>query len=166
MVDLRDKSVPELLSLFAGVIEALRQKGVLRSRNNPVGDYAEWLVAQAYDLCLQPNSTAGYDAVDSNGVRYQIKGRRLHSSNTSRQLSVIRNLEYRNFDFLVGVLFNHDFSVLEAYKIPHSLIADHSRFSDHQHGHIMFLKGRLLSAEGVDRIDGTLRAYSTQSARQ
>ncbi len=150
----------ELLVLFADVLDELKSRGVVRSRNNPVADYAEWVVTKGLGLSLQSNSTAGFDAIDSKGIRYQIKGRRLYPPNSSRQLGVIRNLAGKKFDFLVAVLFNKDFSILEAYKIPHYLIGKYARYSEHQNGHILILKGGVLMAKGVERIDNILRKYT------
>jgi len=104
-------------------------------------------------------SRAGFDAIDSKGIRYQIKGRRLHPSNSSRQLGVIRNLAEKKFNFLVVVLFDKDFSILVAYKIPHHLIDKYARYSEYQDGHILSLKGDVLTAKGVERIDNILRKH-------
>jgi hypothetical protein len=41
-------STRELLSLFARILEELRRRKVVRSSNNPVADYTEWLVAKRY----------------------------------------------------------------------------------------------------------------------
>ena len=153
-------SVNELLIAFGQILNELRKRGIVRSQNNPVGDYTEWLVSKAFGLTLQNNSKSGFDAVDAKGVRYQIKGRRLHSRNESRQLGVIRNLEAEEFDFLIGVLFAEDFSVLEAYKIPYKLVGPpHSRFCRHQNGNILILNGAVLSAEGVVPVDKQLKDF-------
>lgn len=48
------------------------------------------------------------------GMRYQIKARRVHSAHRSRQLSTIRNLADQKFDYLIAVIFNDDFSILQA----------------------------------------------------
>jgi hypothetical protein len=37
----------ELLSLHSEILTQLRSRGVIRTKNNPVGDYAEWLVSNA-----------------------------------------------------------------------------------------------------------------------
>lgn len=36
-------STPELLRCFADILDELKQRGIVRTRNNPVADYAEWL---------------------------------------------------------------------------------------------------------------------------
>jgi len=150
----------DLLITFGRLLDELKKRGIVRSMNNPVGDYSEWLVSRVFRFKLQPNSNRGFDAIDSKGIKYQIKGRRLNSSNKSRQLGVIRNLGDKKFNFLIAVLFDKDFSVLEAYKIPHRLISRYSKFSKHQNGHIMILRGDVLTAEGVERIGKRLNRYA------
>lgn len=126
----------------------------MRTRNNPVADYAEWLVAQQLGLLLERNSNRGYDATDQDGKRYQIKSRRLDPTNESRQLSVIRNLDSAQFNYLIGILFNRNFTVKEAYKIPCGVIKEQAHFSKHQNGHILSLQGKVLTAQGVENITG------------
>src|SRR5712671_1175595 len=70
-------STSNLLQLSAGVIDELRRRGVIRTTNNPVADYAELLAARAFGLVLAGRSEAGYDATDAAGNRYQVKARRL-----------------------------------------------------------------------------------------
>ncbi len=70
-----------LLFLFADVMEELRRRDVVRSSNNPVADYTEWLVARSLSLKLRPGSSTGFDAEDKDGKRYEIKGRRLTEHN-------------------------------------------------------------------------------------
>lgn len=155
--DLSKHSSKDLLLQHVEIIEELKKRRILRSNNNPVADYTEWLASRALDLELQPKSKKGYDAIDTNGKKYEIKGRKITPSNPSPQLSVLRNLEDKHFDFLIGILFDKDFSVLEAYKIPHSIISKYSSYSEHQNGEILHLKGELLSANGVERIDEQIR---------
>lgn len=157
MADVAKFTIKDLLALFAMIINELNNRGVVRTQNNPVADFSEWLVANTFDLTLQENSKNGFDAIDSNGMKYQIKGRRLHQTNSSRQLSVIRNLKDKKFDFLIGVLFNEDFSILEAYKIPHEIIPKYARYNSHQNGHILMLKGDILGQ--VERIDVKIREF-------
>lgn len=65
-MNLATLSVHELLSLQADAIDELKKRGVLRTKNNPVGDYAEWLVSHALNLTLAKNSSAGYDALSQS----------------------------------------------------------------------------------------------------
>ncbi len=156
-------TVPELLRCFADILDELKERKVVRTRNNPVGDYAEWLLTQRLGLLLERNSKRGYDATDTSGKRYQIKSRRLDQTNESKQLSVIRNLDTNEFDYLVGVLFNRDFTVREAYKIPHSVIREHAHFSEHQNGYILHLQGEVLAAPGVENITKVLGKHNSST---
>ena len=90
-MNLKSLEIKELLQLQGEIINELIERGIARTQNNPLGDYTEWLVAQSLNQELEPNSKAGYDALNSEGIRIQIKGRRLTSRNPSRQLSAIGN---------------------------------------------------------------------------
>jgi hypothetical protein len=109
----------ELLQGITRILEELKRRGTIRTDSALVGEYAESLVADRLRLKLQTNSNAGYDAVDSQGARYQIKGRKVTASNPSRQLGNIHNLETGNFDFLIAVVFHSDFSIESVLKISH-----------------------------------------------
>ncbi|MEX0645392.1 MAG: hypothetical protein WD076_08775, partial [Parvularculaceae bacterium] len=98
-LEIASLSLQRLLKLHAELNEELRRRGVARSSNNPVGDLAEFLFCQTFGWTQASNSETGYDA-SKEGVRFQIKGRRLHHRNASRQLSAIRNLAAGHFDFL------------------------------------------------------------------
>jgi len=133
-------STTELLQLHGKILIELRARGVVRSTNNPLGDYTEWLVASRLSLKLLGNSNVGHDAVCEQGVRYQIKGRRLTAANTSTQLSTIRNLLEKDFDFLIAIVFNADYQILHALKIPHEAVVEHARYYDHVKGHNLHVR--------------------------
>lgn len=157
MDGLRSSSDVQLLAQHSAVLDELRRRGILRSRNNPTGDYGEWLVSTRLGLTLADPSEKGFDALDANGLRYQIKARRLSSTNPSRQLGVLRNLAGKDFDFLVAVLFAPDWSVKLAVRIPHAVVADVASFRAHVNGHVMHLRLRLLEHGGVQDITELLR---------
>ena len=156
--DLTRLTLRQIFELYAEVLEELKRRGVTRSQNNPVGDYAEDLVCRALRLDRASKSNRGFDAIHkTSGKKYEIKARRLTSGNTSRQLGVIRNLERKQFDYLVGVLFNQDFTVRAACLIPHALVGRFARLSTHQNGHVLHLRDEILCAEDVRRIDELLK---------
>ena len=76
MTDLTTKTPTELLRLHSDIISELKRRDIVRTQNNPIGDYTEWLVCKCFNLQIEGNSKAGFDATDSHGLRYQIKGRR------------------------------------------------------------------------------------------
>ena len=92
MEALKDKSVSDLLSLHVSILEELRCRGVTRRANNVTGELAEYLFCRAFGWDPAHKSHKGFDARDSDGRRYEIKGRRLDGRNPSRQLSAIRAL--------------------------------------------------------------------------
>jgi hypothetical protein len=119
----------DLLRIFAAVIAELQHRTIARSINNPVADYTEWLVASSLNLHLAGNSRLGYDATAPDGTRYQIKGRRVGIETSSVQLSALRKLEQRHFDYLVGVVFEPDFSIRHAALVPHEVVLQKSTYS-------------------------------------
>ncbi len=139
----------ELLKLHASIIEELKARKVVRTKNNPVGDYTEWLVANALDLQLSNNSASGHDGIDKKGIKYQIKGRRITPDNTSRQLSAIRNLKEKDFDFLIAVIFDKDYKILDAVMIPHEVVEQFSSYRKHVNAHILHLSGAILEDSRV-----------------
>ncbi|MBN6039981.1 hypothetical protein [Amycolatopsis sp. 195334CR] len=53
--DLSGASVPELLGRYAAILAELRERGVVRTRNAPLGDYAEHLATKVYGGTLAAN---------------------------------------------------------------------------------------------------------------
>jgi hypothetical protein len=155
---LRTLRPSELLSLFAEVVEELRRREMVRSSNNPVADYAEFLVARALNLTLAPKSTLGYDASDAENRRYEIKARRVTAHNTSRQLSVIRGLNIHHFEFLAGVLFSESFTVRRACLIPIEVVEHAAVYRPHVNGWVLHLRDNLWEIPRVVDITAALKA--------
>ncbi len=161
---LRSYSVPDLLLLYATVLGELRERGVIRSTNNPVADYSEWLAARALDLRLSPPSVAGYDAVGPDGTRYQVKGRRLTPANRSRQLSAIRGFgapDVEPFDYLIGILYNFDFTVQRAALIPVTAVRELSTWTAHVNGWRFILRDTVWGRPDVIDVTEQVRGAAT-----
>ncbi len=152
MNELQDLTDTELYELWSRTMRELRRRDLVRSSNNPVADIAERLAADRLGATLVGQSQAGYDAIGADGTRYQIKSRRLTPENPSRQLSFIRNLDKQPFDYLVVVLFDELLAVLGMWKLPHSIIAKHARWSGHVNGHILRADDRVLADPAVQRL--------------
>jgi hypothetical protein len=150
-----------LLQLQADILGELRRREVIRSSNNPTGDYAELLFARAMEWTLNGNSSADADAVDSAGNRFQIKSRRLTKENASRQLGFMRRLPDRPFDYLAAVLFNDRFIVQRAAIIPLDLVTAKCAFVASVNAWRFILRDEVWSWDGVVDVTETLRA--TQS---
>jgi hypothetical protein len=153
-------SVKQLLQHHAAVIEELRARGIIRSKNNPIGDFAETLFSRTFGWTLAPPSVRSYDATDETGWRFQIKARRITPGNSSRQLGAIRNLPDRGFDVLAGVLFAADFSVLRAALIPHAVIEPRSRLSRHVNAWLFHLRDDVWTLDGVQDVTEQVRAVA------
>ena len=157
-LDFTKLTIAELLVAHGAVLDELRQRNVIRSKNNPTGDYAEWLVSTKLGLTLETNSAKGFDATDSRGLRYQIKGRRVTPENGATQLGVIRNLDGKDFDFLVAVVFDANWQVRHAAKIPHQSVPLLATFRPRVNGHIMHLRPAVFGNPGVEDVSGILRS--------
>jgi len=157
-MDLSNLRPSELLALHVNVADELRTRGITRSSNNPTGDLAEYLCCKAFGWNQTGNSNRSIDAVDSRGLRYQIKGRRMTRYNDSRQLSAIRNMDGAHFDFLVGVLFNEDYSIMRGAMIPYSVALERSSFVKYTNSHKFMLRDDVWAATGVRDITNELRA--------
>ena len=156
-IDLERLADIELLRLQADVLRVLKARGTTRSTNNPVADYAEGLVAKGLGLELVSKSNRGYDATDpATGDRYEIKSRRITSHNKSTQLGALRNLGQAPFDFLVAVIFNEDFSLAYAAKIPREVVVEKSKFIAHTNSHKCMLPRSIFKDERIENITGRL----------
>jgi len=148
--DLEKLSPRELLSLHANIMEELRARGILRSSNNPTADLAEVIFCRAFGwMRSDTNSAPNIDAVGPDGVRCQIKGRRVTRHNSSRQLGAIRDFAGRHFDFLAGVLFNEDHTVLRGALVPYSIVAERATFVQRTNSHRFILHDDVWRAPGV-----------------
>ena len=128
LIEIADLSCLELLALHARIAEELRDRGIARTSNNPTGELAEHLFCTAFGWIPAGNSSANIDASAPDGIRYQIKGRRITRHNQSRQLSAIRDLKGRHFDFLAGVVFTEDYRVRRAALIPYAVVDRRAKF--------------------------------------
>ena len=154
MKELRTMSEVELLQTHSAIIVELRRRGVVTTKNNPIGDYTEWLVCNRLQLQIQRNSRQGFDAIDLQGIRYQVKGR--HSEDNSVQFSVIRNLERQEFDFLIAVIFDEIYSVRLAVKVAHDAVPKLARHRGHANGYVPILTDKVVELVGVDDISHLL----------
>lgn len=153
------ESIPtaQLLQLYVHIIDELRKREIVRTSNNPTGDYAEWLISEKLGLTLVNNSTSGFDATDSAGIKFQIKGRRITTHNKSRQLGAIRNFNNHDFDFLIAVLFNELFEIQQVVKIPHEIIGKYAQYRKHVNAHILILHGPILNDPLVEDLSSLFR---------
>ncbi len=149
--------VAELMRLYADILAELRSRGVTRTANSPVGDYAELLFARAFEWTLTGNSAAHYDATDASGIRYQIKSRRIGNGSGGRQLGALRNLPEAGFDMLAAVLFDRDLGVLRAALIPFATVAARAKRVEHMNAWRFMLNDAVWDVPGVRDATAALR---------
>ncbi len=147
----------EILRLHGALLDELASRGVVRSKNNPIADYAEHLVCKALSLVLETKSKKGFDATDSNGRRYEIKTRRESPTNKTILTSPIRDLEGEHFDELIIVLFAEDYTVKKAIQLPRRLVKRVGKYRKHVNGWVISLRDSLWDAEGCADITEQIR---------
>ena len=125
---MKDLSLSQIFALYTQINEELREREVVRSANNPTGELAEYLFVTGYGWDIAENSQKGYDAT-KEGVRFQIKARRVHARNSSRQLGAIRDFD--GFDVLAAVIFDNDYQIERAALIPSGIVKKHSKYVAH-----------------------------------
>ncbi|MBI1272951.1 MAG: hypothetical protein GC131_02560 [Alphaproteobacteria bacterium] len=148
----------ELLKIYAEIVNELQRRGITRSANNPAGDVAELLFCRAFNWRQENNSKAGFDAIDAQGMRYQIKARRITTYSKSRQMSAIRDLGGAPFDFLAGLLFDESYEVTRAAIIPRVVVVECSKYVDHTHSHRFLLRDNIWDDVRVRDVTKELRA--------
>lgn len=148
----------ELLRLHAAISAELRTRGVTRTANGPTGDLAEYLFCKAFGWTQSSNSHPNVDAVDLQGVRYQIKGRRKTRLRGSRQLGAIRDFPLRHFDVLTAVLFDDDFSVHRAALVPYAVVQQRATFVPRTNSHKFHLLDDVWDTPSVVDVTESLRA--------
>jgi hypothetical protein len=142
MDELRARSTADLLAISRGVLTVLRERQIIRSGNSPTGDYAETLVLRACQGSQAPNSQKSWDVLSCDGEQLQVKSRVIANGRGERQLSTIMTW---NFHALVIVLFDSQFRVMKAARIPVSVVQQASRPDEYVGGNRVSATPELLS---------------------
>jgi hypothetical protein len=94
-------TVRQLLAAYVAIIDELLSRGLVRTRNPPLGDLAEHIVWKAYGGTLADNSAKSYDIIDEAGRRVQVKARAIELSDRRTQaFSAIRSWDFEAVVFL------------------------------------------------------------------
>lgn len=132
-MNLGNLTTGELLALTRAILRELRERGVVRTGNAPAGDYAELLVQQATGGKLAANSERSWDVRTPDCNRLQVKARVVvdPTRRSERELSVFRSWD---FDAAVAVLFDDDFRVWRAVRLPVEVVRDVGSWIEHVRG--------------------------------
>lgn len=143
------RSTRELLADWAAIMRQLRVRDVIRTNNNPIGDIAEAIVAAHYDGERGSFSQAGWDVRLADGTKLQVKALRLTGARGRRNLSPIRDTDY---DAVIVVIFNEDFRMSEALRIPRATVEQLFPHREHVNGRIITVTNKLRAAASVEVI--------------
>ena len=146
-----DHATPQLLSQYAQILAELRIRGVVRTANAPLGDYAEHMALRVYGGSLAQNSAKSYDLTTDNGRRIQVKARTVSASTSASAVFSV----FRSFDFDVATLLVLD-SRTYALKWAREMAPDHvkeaSRWSAHVRGHLLSIRDAEKTGEDVTEL--------------
>jgi hypothetical protein len=142
--------VRELLALWASALRELRERGVVRTFNNPIADIAEELVALHYGGERGSFSQKTWD-VRVGDELLQVKALRDTGSRTRRNLSPIRSDD--GYTAVIVVIFTGDLRVAEAIRIPREVVNEMFERRSHVNGRIVRLGRRLLAHPAVEMIE-------------
>ena len=150
---LQTQTPKQLLQLTGTVIDVLKERGICRTANNPISDYTEWLVCNILDLTPETASKQGFDALGKHdGKKYEIKARRLGKKNGSRQLSAIRDIEGEHFDFVIAVIYDAQFEILQVLQIPRAVVKAMGVWREHTRSFTIYADARMAAQPGVKDI--------------
>jgi hypothetical protein len=158
-IDLSKLTTRDLLALWAQALRELRDREVVRTFNNPIGDIAEALVALHYGGERGSFSQASWDVKTSSGELLQVKALRRTGAKTRRNLSPVRSDGY---DAVIVVIFTEDLRVERAIRIPQSIVNELFAWNDHIAGRIITLTKKLLEHPEVTGIDLSDKLLDTQ----
>lgn len=150
LIDLERLTTRQLLRLYADILTELLRRGVVRSRNAPAGDLAEYLVANALGGELAPPSEKSWD-VRVQGRRVQVKVRLIVSGDKrSHHFSPFRSWD---FDTCVFVLLDaHTYEVTKAVEVPAAAVELLARETTWVKGHRVGTRADFATVAGaVDR---------------
>lgn len=158
--DLTAAAASDLFVLQGQLLGELRGRGVLRTNNPPVGDYAEWLVSQALGSERLPaNSTKSFDLESRNYGRVQVKARLVSSPAKSGQLQT-SPFRSEGFDHAAFVLLSDvDFSVISSVLLPLNAVRKRWTWRQHVKGWTVHMNGPTMGhPDAVDISDELRRA--------
>ena len=143
-------SVGELLAGYADTIAELRRRGVIRTNNAPLGDYAEWLLARVLDATIADSTSAkSWDLVLPDGRLVQVKARLVSEPPTAGQ---VQTSPFRSWDFDLAALMLFDARTYEprlAVLAPAEVVRRHATYRKHINGSIVHIRAPLTEQDEV-----------------
>jgi hypothetical protein len=158
--DPADLSVRQLLASSVAVLDELLRRGLVRTRNSPLGDLAESLALRAYGGALAPNSEKSYDLRAGDGRRIHVKARLIDPRDRrSQTFSAFRSW---SFDSALFILFDaNTYDLIWARELTSDETQAIGRRVEHTNSSAILVRGVASSGSDVtarlaaayDRID-------------
>ena len=154
-IDVGSLTVRDLLRLSARIVTELNTRGVMRSRNAPVGDVAEYLVARAFHGSLAEPSVKSWD-VRAGNRNLQVKCRLVdRESRRSESFSPFRSWEFDACVFLV--LDCQTYDVFRAVEVPTAAVKAVARETPWVKGHRVSVSQIAVPIEGARDVTDLIR---------
>ncbi len=155
--DLPTFSERGLFSLYRAILSELRSRGVIRTENAPVGDYAEYLAATALGGQLAPSSEKSRDVLCKDGEKLQVKARVVSDPAEPGQLQ-LSPFRSSAFDSAVIVLLSAtDYAVVRAPEVPRCVIESSAVYRRHLNGKVLFARPEIMGHPDAADLTATLR---------
>lgn len=152
MTDLGDLSNRELLQVWAQSMRLLRERGVVRTFNSPIGDIAEEMVARHYGGVRGSFDQAAWDVAVGDEL-LQVKACWRAGPASKPGFSPIRHRE--GYTAVILVVFGADVTVEEAWRIPRDVVNELGKFNSHVNGIKIGLTAAVRAHPGVERVEMT-----------
>lgn len=149
-------TVRQLLASSVAVIDELLRRGLIRTRNSPLGDLAESLALRAYGGELAPNSEKSFDLRTADGRRLQVKARLVRlDDKRSQTFSAFRSW---NFDAALFLLFDAStYDLAWAREVDRAQTEALGRHVEHTNSYAILV--RQVQGAGVDVTAQVAAAY-------
>ncbi|WDV44053.1 hypothetical protein PV797_10985 [Clostridiaceae bacterium M8S5] len=135
-INLSELTELELMILNRDIVKELNKRNVVKTRNKPIAGYARWLIKNTFGFKQTVNPNEKYDFLDKDNNKYLVRSRQI-IGNKNLPFGIIRNLDDRNFDYLITVVFDEDFNIMESYKISYEVLQNEVDFNSYQKGFIL-----------------------------
>ena len=150
-IRLENLKTAELMRLHRSSLFELHRRGIVRTLNAPQGDWAELLVAKAYDGSLAPNSEKSYDVIAGDGRQLQVKARALDHERVGS--SITSPFRSWGFDAAIIVLLDPaDLSVGRAAEFTVDEVRANAMVRPHVNGYVLRPNSALMDL-GIDVTD-------------
>ena len=137
-IDVGSLTARALLRLSAQIVTELKSRGVVRSRNAPAGDLAEYLVAKAFHGDLAAPSVKSWD-VQAGDRKLQVKCRLIDPD--SRRYESFSPFRSWAFDACVFMALDcHTYDVVRAVEIPMATVQAIARETSWVKAHVISVR--------------------------